>query len=111
MAYSIYFNILVFILGVLYLAFSINIEVGPLAFRDILKAFILGVIFGGPLLISTFLKTIRLSLGLACLLVVMSGFYGDMILEKWFFTFLIGCIGHIIGFVYLFKFKILMRKK
>ncbi len=96
--------------GVLYLEFSLNIEVGPLAFRDILKAVILGAIFGVPLLISTFLKKIRLSLGLACLLVVMSGFYGHMILEKWSFTFLIGCLGHIIGFVYLFKFKILRRK-
>ena len=56
--------------GVLYLGFSLDIEVGLLAFRDMIKAFIMGS-----------------------------------------FTYMVGCLGHIIGFIYLFKFNLLRRHK
>jgi len=97
--------------GMLYLGFSLNIEVGPLAFSDMLKAFIMGSFFGIPLFVSTFLERGYLNWGLACFLVMMSGFYGYIILEKWSFAYLVGCLGHIVGFIYLFKFKILRRNK
>ena len=96
--------------GVLYLEFSLNIEAGPLAFRDILKAVILGAIFGVPLFAITLMNNSLLNRIMAFFLMVMVFFYGFMVTEKLILPYFIGIVSHIVGLIYLFKFKLSGRK-
>ena len=95
--------------GMLYLNFSLNIEVGPLALIDIVKALILGGICGTPLFAATFLKNSLLNKGMVFFLIIMMFFYGYLTTEKLILPYFIGLVGHIVGLIYLFKFKILRR--
>lgn len=94
----------------LYLGFSLNIEVGPLALIDIVKALILGAVCGIPLFAITLMSNSLLNRIMAFFLMVMVFFYGFMATEKLILPYFIGIVSHIVGLIYLFKFKLLGRK-
>ena len=94
----------------LYLGFSLNIEVGPLALIDIVKALILGAVCGIPLFAITLMNNSLLNRIMAFFLMVMVFFYGFMATEKLILPYFIGIVSHIVGLIYLFKFKLLGRK-
>ena len=96
--------------GMLYLNFSLNIEVGPLALVDIVKALILGGASGTPLFTTTLINNSLLNRLMVFFLVIMMSFYGYMATEKLILPYFIGIIGHIVGLIYLFKFKLLRRQ-
>lgn len=91
--------------GMLYLNFSLNIDVGPLALVDIVKALILGGVCGTPLFVSTLLNNSLLNRILIFFLMSMMFFYGYLATEKLILPYFIGIAGHIVGLIYLFKFK------
>ena len=94
----------------LYLSFSLNIDVGPLALIDIVKALILGAVCGIPLFAITLMRNSLLNRLMAFFLMVMVFFYGFMATEKLILPYFIGIVSHTVGLIYLFKFKLLRRK-
>lgn len=94
----------------LYLGFSLNIESGPLALIDIVKALILGAVCGTPLFAITLMSSALLNRLMVFFLMAMVFFYGFMATEKLILSYCIGIVSHAVGLIYLFKFK-LFRKQ